>query len=163
MQISRHTVDLVSEGSSTREVVAQNLYRISALALSIVVLQGLDRIGPSLGVESVAEAPMIWFIFSVSGACAALFILYIAKKWMNKSKGEFIFRHDVNVPVRMSAFQQWLRKQHPLQVCMEMLYTLNKPNVLTYSLVFRSRSEVPAFESKCASRRHQCSETMDAP
>ncbi len=131
VQISRHTVDLVSEGSSTREVVAQNLYRISALALSIVVLQGLDRIGPSLGVQSVAAAPMIWFLFSVSGACAALSILYIAKKWMNKSKGEFILRHDVNVRVRMSAFRQWLRKQHPLQVCMKMLYTLNTPNILT--------------------------------
>ncbi len=116
MKISRHTVDLVSESSSTREVTAQTLYRISCLAMFIVVLQGLDRTAPSFGAASAAEAPMIWFLISMFGACVALFILYITKKWMNKSKGEFLLRHDVNIPVRLSALRQWLRKQQPIQV-----------------------------------------------
>jgi hypothetical protein len=131
VQVSRHTVDLVSESSSTREITAQTLYRISFLALFIVVLQGLDRMAPSFGAESAAEAPMIWFFISIFGACIALFILYITKKWMNKSKGEFLLRHDVNLPVRLSALRQWLRKQQPIQVGIHMQYTLNNPNVVT--------------------------------
>jgi hypothetical protein len=58
---------------------------------------------------------MIWMILSMLVAGAAVVIQQAAQKHMRKTKGDFLLKYDVNIPVRLSALQQWLSRQFLVQ------------------------------------------------
>jgi hypothetical protein len=110
-RMNGHAAELVSKSSVSGEIRSQTLTRIAILALFVVVLQGTDLIGPSLGVSTLLNTPVIWMLLTALVAGAAWVIQHIVKQRMHRTRGEFVLKYDVNVPVRLSALRHWLRKQ----------------------------------------------------
>jgi hypothetical protein len=115
--INRYASNLATVGLISREVRSKTLQGIASLTLVILVLQGMDITGFSLGAaSSFFSAPIIWLIMSLSAAGIALIAKHKLEMRMQDTKGEFVLRHDVNISVRLGALQQWLGKQQLLQV-----------------------------------------------
>ncbi len=116
VRMNGHAAELVSNSSVSGKIRSQTLSRIAILALFVVVLQGTDLIGPTLGASTLLNTPVIWMLLTVLVAVAACIIQHMVKQRMHRARGEFVLKYDVNVPVRLSALRHWLRKQLPVKV-----------------------------------------------
>lgn len=110
-KINRYAADLVIERSVSAEDRSKKLIRIAILTLNLVVLQFTDLVGPFVGAATFLNIPMVWMILSLLAAGAGVAVLHMIKTRINKTKGEFVLKYDVNAPIRLSALQQWLRRQ----------------------------------------------------
>jgi hypothetical protein len=115
-KINRHASDLVVERSVAAEVRSEMLNRIAVLSLIIFVLQCTDFVGPLVGAATLLNIPLMWLTVSMMVAGVAVAIQHMVKKRVHKTKGEFVLKYDVNVPIRLSALQHWLRRQLFVQV-----------------------------------------------
>jgi hypothetical protein len=96
--------------------MARSFYGIASLVLVILVLQCIDRVGPSSGAASFMKTPMLWLILSLFIAGIAMALQRKLQPRMQETKGHFTLKYVINVPVRLSAFRQWLMKQILVQV-----------------------------------------------